>query len=194
MTVDATKQALFDKGLELHMAFKASQVRELEIARTQAAARIQAKLDARNVFIAALVDEEGFSIADITRMTNNKDWNTAKAAIAAGREIRGHTPATEVQDEAQDGPAGPFVWNAESGVLSVTFAAEDFAPHLAMLARHPHYDGEAWSFEYDGHRILPTHADDDTTWEHPVVQVMMTDGGKAQAIAFIESQAKKVAA
>lgn len=186
--------ALFDKAIEMDLSYRGALVRERELARIQAAARVQSVLDERNIFFASLVDDQGFSVADICRVLNTKNWKTANDAVEAGRDARQHAaPVIPIITPDVVEPDGPFTWHADTGVLSVTFAAQDFAPHLAMLARHPHPNGESWSFEYDGTRILPTHSDDDSTWENPVVQVVMTDAGKAQAIAFIESQSKAAA-
>lgn len=194
MTDAAAKQALFDKGLEKDLAYRGAKIREREIALAQAEARIQGVLEERNIFFASLVDDQDFSISDICRILHTKNWKTANDAVLAGRAARqALAPAPIVQLNAPEEEDGPFAWNEETGVLSVTFAAQDFAPHLAMLARHPNPAGEAWSFEYDGTRLLPTHAEDDTTWEQPVVQVIMTDAGKAQAIAYIESHRKAAA-
>lgn len=191
--MNTAKQALTDKALELHLNYKSSRVREMDLARIQAEARIQDALDERNTFFAMLVDDEGFSISDITRITDNKDWKTAREAVIAGRAARGMRAPVAPESEAAVEEHGPYVWNEETGVLSVTMDAEDFEPYAKMLARQPGADGEAWSFEYDGQRLVPSHQDDDATWEQPVVQVVMTEQGKKRAIAFIQSQSAAAA-
>ncbi|MBT2484811.1 MULTISPECIES: hypothetical protein [unclassified Microbacterium] len=191
--MSATKQALFDKGLELHLAYKGAKTREREIARLQAEARVQDVLDQRNIFLAALVDDEGFSINDVTRILDNKNWDWAKKAVEAGRAARqAAAPAPIISIDAHQ-PDGPYSWIAAEQRLEVSMAQAEFEEYLPMLARHPHHEGEQWEFSYADGKLLPHFADDDATWEHPVVQVVMTERGKQQAIAYIEAQSKAAA-
>lgn len=189
----ATKQALFDKGLEKDLAYRGAKIRELEIARAQAAARVQEVLDDRNTFLASLVDDQGFKISDICRILHTKNWQTARDAVEAGRAARGAAAPTPIIEPDVEQGDGPYDWDAAVGVLTVTMSQEDFEPYLNMLARHPGPNGETWAFEFVDGRLMPQDHDVDTVWEEPVVQVVMTDAGKAQALAYIESQRKAAA-
>ena len=185
---EAQKQVLFDAGVAKHSHYLTSRAREEEIARVQVKARVQADMDDRNVFYASLVDEHGFTIADVGRIMGTTNRGTPKAAVEAGRVLRPEVtePAESIPITAES-ESQKYTYDAATKMLTVHLDYEDFRPHLALLPVDPSEDGEDFTFRHESDRLLPATEDEDA-WQHPVVALTMTPKGQKEALAFIEKQ------
>ncbi|MFT4258015.1 hypothetical protein [Microbacterium sp.] len=171
------RKALIEKALALDAARKSARAREEMIAKAQAEARIREYHERYNAYLAFLVDDEGLSVNEISRLMR-KNWRTIDDAVKLGRKLR--TPKVEVLDD----PHMVYDWDGET--LTVTASPVALIPFAPMLSTFP-TASETWSFTADGGRILPVDANVDATWGNPVVQAVMTEQGKRDALAFIAS-------
>ena len=182
---DAERKALFDEGVARHAHYKTSRARETELARIQVKARVQADLDDRNAFYAALVDDHGFTIADIGRIMGTSNRGTAKAAVENGRAVR---PAQPVQAESVEQVEGAqkYTYDAGSGELTVRLSREDIAPYLPALTHldAPSEDGEVGAFLFRDGRLVPTPESEGGL----VAAVMTFPAVQRDAVAFIEGE------
>lgn len=112
---------------------------------------------------------------------------TAKTAVLAGEPF---VNKTSEEVEAAATPVGtPRFQEVDDGYALVTLQPEDFTPYKDTLAEMP--DGERdWAFHLDGSALKPEDADDEATWLHPVVQVVMNTGMKAEVVEFLNTLAR----
>ena len=188
---DTERKALFEEGVAKDAHYRTSKARESEIARLQVKARVQADLDDRNIFMAALVDDHGFTVADIGRIMSTTNRATAKAAVEAGRALRGSHAAEPAEPQAgaaepADEQAARYLYHhsPEGPKLTVTLWPSDFQPYREVLVGGVPTEPMSAGFSFDGRSLLPQGDD----WEHPVVTVMMLPEKQREAIAFINEQ------
>lgn len=181
---EAERKALFDEGVARHAHYKTSRARETELARIQVKARVQKDMDDRNIFYAALVDDHGFSIAEIGRIMGTSNRPTMKDAVEAGRALR----PTSVAGQAEEAPAEQqkFHWDADAGELTITLTPEDIAPYKQALTHldEPSENGEWDVFTYDGARLVPDSPDPQSIAQAIAAFPQM----QQEAIAFIENE------
>lgn len=181
MKLNETQEALISRLRKASLHYKQAKATEYEAARRVADERILGALIERDKLIARSI-AEGIPLAQIgKRALGTSDYTTVKAAAKHGERF--------LEDEASTQHGNRYAWDAVREVLTVTMSAEDFTPFTSMLVRTPD-EAETFDFTVDGERILPVDADDEDTWEHPVVQIVMTDQGKRDALDFIADHRK----
>ena len=187
MKLNDAQSALLARIREADTRFKHARMVEHEAARRAADERIEAKLIERNK-LAAQGAEAGIPLAQIgKRGLDTSNHGQVREAISHGSRYL----AAEIEPVAET--TGPYRWDAARGVLTVAMSVDELTPYAALLARTPDESGETWEFDFDNGRLLPVNPDDDETWMNPVVQVVMTEQNKADAIAYIETRTKVTA-
>lgn len=181
MKLNETQEALISRLRKASLHYRQAKATEYEAARRVADERILGALIERDKLIARSI-AEGIPLAQIgKRALGTSDYTTVKAAAKHGAQF------LESETNVQHG--NRYSWDAVRELLTVTMQAEDFTPFASMLVRTPE-PTETFEFTLDGERILPVDADNEDTWEHPVVQVVMTNQGKRDALEFIADHRK----
>ena len=184
MKLNDAQEALLAKIREASEKYKVAKLVEHERARREADERVLATLVERDKLV-SLGAAQRIPLAQIGRRgMGTSNHGQIREAIAHGSRFL----EVAVGEPEQ---SGPYSWDAADGKLTVTLSQEDFEPYLAMLARHPKPEGESWDFYMVGGRLTPNFSEDDETWQHPVVAVVMAD--QREALAYIESRTKVAA-
>lgn len=160
-------EALLAKGLDLHLAYRRAKIRELEVAKVQAAARVQEVLDERNVYIAALVDEEGVSISTIAKtILETTNRHTAYAALKAGRKLRAALAPESFEEEPIE-EQERFTWGAEGRTVRINEGDESTVLTVNIDGTFEPADG----------------------WDHPLVAAVFGDEmEKAALLEFVKER------
>lgn len=186
MKLNDAQEALLAKIREASEKHKVAKLVEYERARREADERILATLVERDKLV-SLGAAAGIPLAQIgKRGMGTSNHGQVREALAHGARFL----EASVGEPEQ---VGPYTWDPSDSRLTVYLSQGDFEPYLAMLARHPKPEGEAWDFYLVDGRLLPNFSQDDETWQHPVVTVVMTEQGKREALGYIESRTKVAA-
>lgn len=191
MILNHEQEAALARVREANKALKAAKVEANEVAkraRRDYIARHQAVND-KAAAEAHLVYGVPFSrIAEDGMGTSTH--RTAKNAVEAGASLVAIPDAAEEAPEQRDEQqTEKFQATAPSTAL-VTLQPDDFIPFEHGLPDGLPTEAMDWSFHLDGDRLMPASADDDATWMHPVVKVVMHTAMKADVLDFIEGQGR----
>lgn len=187
MKLNHEQSALLDEIAEAHAAFKAAEIRELAIARREARERILGFQVARDRLVAkahlagvpkSRIGKQGL------RSTDPKTYNKA---IENGMRFINVDPISEVKG-VTFAPSGDRFQSYAPNTVMVTLTPEEFEPYAGALAAGVPDEAQDHVFELREGALIPANAEDDATWQHPVVQVVMNTSLKAEALAFLDEQ------
>lgn len=185
MKLTDEQEAVLELIAEKHDAFIRAEKREKEIALRQAEDRIRTFRDDRDHYV-ALAADKGVPWTQIAlKGLGMKGRQAAKEAAENGKQFlipEATVTATQIEQGSQK-----FDWDAEQSTLTVTLQPADFTPYRALLAEVP--TGEAaYRFTFRDGVLLPENDEADETWLHPVVQAVMTERFRQEAIEWIKEQ------
>lgn len=165
--------------------WKVAGQRERRIALQAAEARIQSHLDNVCITLAAAQDEGGMNTNRIAKAAG-MNWKAAYEAIERGRELRGEAPVPE----PSPGRHQKFVYDAELRKLTVDLGG-DWSEYRSALWHGDEDLARAesvWTFDYiPGANVLrPEDAEEEGVMEKPIVLIMQSGQGRADAIQFIK--------
>ncbi|WP_406245836.1 hypothetical protein ACI7YT_12410 [Microbacterium sp. M] len=120
------------------------------------------------------------------RLATTRNPATVDEAIERGKRFVVAAPAVEAEPVI---PSERSRFEVTGGRLRVSLEPEDFEPYATMLVAGVPDIAESHWFDHAGGALSPVDANEDDTWQKPVVQVVMNTPLKAEAIAFLEQNA-----
>ncbi|WP_217181574.1 hypothetical protein [Streptomyces sp. AC495_CC817] len=182
MRLTESQESLLARIRSAAERYRQAQMLEYELARKTAEERILGALIERDKLV-ALGIEEGIPLRQIgIRGLGTSNHSQAKRAAEHGASL------ISPQEVAEIKPSSRYAWDADDARLTVRMEASEFEPYLSLLATDPDPSGEEWDFYIVDGRLTPNYSEDDETWQHPVVSVVMTEQGKRDALQFIALQ------
>lgn len=182
MKLNDEQEAILELIADKDAKFRAAEVREREIALKQAEDRIRTVREERDKMV-AIGAQKGIPWLQLAqRGLGTKHTPTAKAAAECGALLLDLEPVDEPQNDAG---SRKFTWDGR--LLTVTLSKDDFAPYMTLLPEGVKGE-QSYSFTTEGGVLLPVNANDDDTWLNPVVQVVMIDRFRQEAIDWIKEQ------
>lgn len=172
MILDDWQEAALAVAAEAHARFTIGEAQERAIALRQAEERIKSLRAERDRAFAA-ASEAGVPVSRLaTSALGTTNRAEVKRIIERGKELPQPAPAAVQVDE----PREVERYQLHGNQLIVTLQPEDFEGVLEGVAGE-----QVHAFTvYDDGTILPEDAEDDDTWLHPVVRVVMTETGKKE--------------
>lgn len=109
----------------------------------------------------------------------NKDGKTVRKAIEHGTQFLMPGDLDEPEETTNEN------FTFEGDRLDVTLRGDDFEPYRSLVGD---VTLGGWIFEVKGNSLLPIDADQDATWQEPVVQVVMANDGvwQKRALEFVK--------